>query len=170
LLKDLPAGFGPDAAAGVVFSPDGRQLVTSPGHELCFWEVGSWTLTRQVPQVANSFLAALAFSPDGKIFAKTESQNKIRLYNAMTGAVLADLEPQDPRMITALAFSRDGTQLAFCASADAVRVWDLRFIRRQLAELHLDWDQPPYPDTVADPVPPSQRAAAALGSGVSPQR
>jgi hypothetical protein len=26
-----------------------------------------------------------------------------------------------------------------------VQLWDLRLIRQELAELHLDWDMPPYP-------------------------
>jgi hypothetical protein len=26
-----------------------------------------------------------------------------------------------------------------------VQLWDLRHIRAQLADMHLDWDLPPYP-------------------------
>src|SRR5438105_3316980 len=46
---------------------------------------------------------------------------------------------------SSLAFNADGTQLAACESRDALRIWDLRQIREQLADMGLDWDLPPYP-------------------------
>lgn len=82
----------------------------------------------------------MAFSPDGRLFAASYSGLKIRLYVAATGETLADLEVPDSGSITGLTFSPDGTRLFTGQSADALRVWDLRLIRRQLAELGLDWD------------------------------
>jgi eukaryotic-like serine/threonine-protein kinase len=44
-------------------------------------------------------------------------------------------------------FTPDGTQLiALGMDSQALHVWDLRLIRRQLAEMGLDWDAPPYPE------------------------
>ncbi|HEV3202784.1 MAG TPA: tetratricopeptide repeat protein, partial [Gemmataceae bacterium] len=43
-------------------------------------------------------------------------------------------------------FSPDGSQLVtYAGRGGAFQVWDLRLIRRQLAEMGLDWDLPPYP-------------------------
>jgi WD40 repeat protein len=145
LVKDLPADDGSrDTTATVAFSPDGRFLVTSIISEYCFWEVGSWNLARRVAQpTGNAYTAVMAFSPDGKVFAGRHSGNVIRLYDAATGAVLADLEAPNSAVLTSLSFN--GTRLAAPESRDAFRVWDLRAIRQELAALGLDWEQPPYP-------------------------
>jgi hypothetical protein len=141
-----------NVAAIVAFSPDGRHLVIAIDHEYCFFEVSSWALERRIPQEPeNGFLPRMAFSRDGKLFAGTISRNKVRLHDAATGSVLADLEAPNSGMITGLAFIRDGTQLAACEATDALRVWDLRLIRQQLTELGLDWDQPPYPPAERGP-------------------
>ena len=143
LVKELATRI---ETATTAFSPDGRYLVIGINDEYCFWEVASWSLVRRIPQEPlNDFSAMMAFSRDGKIFAGTHSRNKIRLHDATTGRVLADLAAPKSRMIYGLAFSHDGGQLAAGESASALRLWDLRHIRRRLAELNLDWDLPPYP-------------------------
>jgi WD40 repeat protein len=144
LLKDLPVnGNVQEDSARVAFSPGG-QLVTSTWQEYCFWDVARWSVVRRIPQQpGNDFPAKMAFTPDGRIFAGIHSRNVVRLYDAATGQVLADLEAPNSKFITALAFNGDGTQLVACESRDALRVWDLREIREKLAELGLDWGQPP---------------------------
>jgi len=163
LVKELPTGDDdPDTATSVAFSPDGRYLVTAIPKEYCFWEVESWSLARRIPQqIGNDFPATMAFSRDGKIFAGTHSRNVVRLHDAATGHVLADLEAPNSRHITSLAFNADGTQLAACESRDALRVWDLRMIREGLAPMGLDWALPPFPPK--PPAAPGPRAATAKG-------
>jgi len=47
-------------------------------------------------------------------------------------------------------FSPDGSQLMTYAGREcAIQVWDLLLIRRELAELGLDWDMPAYPPPTA---------------------
>jgi hypothetical protein len=95
----------------------------------------------------------MAFSRDGKIFAGTHSRNVVRLYDAASGQMLADLEAPNAKLVTSLSFNQDGTQLAASESRDALRIWDLRFIREQLAGMGLDWDMPAYsPKAIASPV------------------
>jgi serine/threonine protein kinase/WD40 repeat protein len=148
-IAELPTDdTGRDTATTVAFSPDGHYLVTAAPDEYCFWEVGTWLLKRRIP--AEGSWTRMAFSPDGKIFAGTHSGYKLRLFTT-TGEVLADLEAPNCGIITGLAFNHDGTQLAACESQDALRVWDLRRIRRQLAQLGLDWNQPPYPGPESEP-------------------
>ena len=69
----------------------------------------------------------------------------MRLCNAATGEILADLEPPDPWKVTCLSFSPDGCELAVCEGHSALHLWDLRAIREQLAKMRLDWDLPAYP-------------------------
>jgi serine/threonine protein kinase/WD40 repeat protein len=149
LMKELPTN---EESSTVVFSPEGRFLVIASRFEYCFWEVASWTPTRRIPQPAgNDFAPMMAFSRDGRLFAGTHTRNKIRLHNAATGEVLADLEAPKSTTITGLALNFDGTLLASSESADVFRLWDLRLIRQRLAELGLDWNQPPYPPAQEKP-------------------
>jgi WD40 repeat protein len=141
-----------DGATTVAFSPNGRHLVTATAQDYLFWEIGSWSLARRIQeQPSQDFVPMIAFSRDGRILAGTYAMNKVRLHDAVTGEVLADLEAPNSRTITGLAFNHDGTQLAVAESQDALRLWDLRQIRRQLSKLGLDWSQPPYP--AEDPAP-----------------
>jgi len=156
LVKELPTD---DESATVAFSPDRRHLMTATTYEYCFWEVGSWSLVRRIPQDPDSnFFPMMAFTADGRILAGTFARNKVRLYNVATGEILADLEAPNAKQITGLAFGQDGTQLFIAEAADAVRVWDLRLIRQQLARLGLDWDQPAFPP--AEPAKEVQRERA----------
>src|SRR5262249_62192022 len=69
-----------------------------------------------------------------------------------------------PRLPTAggpYCFSPDGSQLVTHAGKDgALHVWDLRLIRRQLEEMGLDWDLPPYPPPSANVKPLRVRVLA----------
>ena len=59
---------------------------------------------------------------------------------------MARLEDPDPDGSEVVAFSGDGSRLICKGSfTPSVIVWDLRAIRRQLADLGLDWDAPAYP-------------------------
>jgi len=58
---------------------------------------------------------------------------------------MARLGSLTPILASWLAFSPSGTQLAVATEAHVIQLWDLRKLRQQLAELGLDWDQPPYP-------------------------
>lgn len=147
LLKALPTR---EDAATVTFSPDGHWLVTA-SREYQFWEVGTWSPGLRIP-ASDTFVPPMAFSPDGKILANTCTFTKVRLYDSGSGQLLAELESPNPWQVTCLSFSPDGTQLAVAEGHNALRVWDLRAIRERLAQMHLDWDLPPYapsPSTIA---------------------
>jgi hypothetical protein len=65
----------------------------------------------------------------------------------VTGLVLANLETPHPGIAQRLAFSPDGARLAVSYGNGQVHPWDLRLLRARLAELRLDWDAPPYPQS-----------------------
>jgi serine/threonine protein kinase/WD40 repeat protein/tetratricopeptide (TPR) repeat protein len=138
---DLPE---PDEGnAWPVFSPDGKWLVLGTAVEYSFWAVGSWqkryTLTREN---AGKTRGWIVFAPDSKMVALLHSVNEIRLVDPGTGQELARL----PAGGTPYCFSPDGSQLVtYAGRGGAMHIWDLRLIRRQLKEMDLDWDLPPYP-------------------------
>lgn len=130
-------------AGAVQFSPDSRWLSTDlDGGRLI--AVGTW---EPGPRVGG----AGTFSPDGKIIA-VPTGSGFRLVEAANGRTLVTLE--DPNLEPANhppVFTTDGTRLIASTNVKGkgIRVWDLRLIRQQLAELGLDWDAPPYPPVVA---------------------
>jgi WD40 repeat protein len=135
----------------VQFSPDGRWLAGGFG-DLRLWSVDFWQEGLRINGVGD----ALSFSPDGSLLAVDDGQGAIRLIDPDTGRDYARLE--DPNQDRgALSFSPDGTQLISSTNdRQSIHVWDLRAIRRQLAEMGLDWDAPPFP-----PVKPQEDRANA---------
>ena len=121
------------------FSPDGKWLMT--GAMSCrLWEVGTW---REVRQIDGAFRC---MSADGRMAVIMEASKVLKLVEIETGRTLARLESPGLNATGMATFSPDGSRLVVTASeAKCVHIWDLRAIRRQLAEMGLDWDQPPYP-------------------------
>jgi tetratricopeptide (TPR) repeat protein len=75
--------------------------------------------------------------PDGTFrLVAADGRELVRLDDAERTAKTAALTP-------------DGTKLVV-GVGDGLRVWDLRAIRRQLAAIDLDWDEPPDPPPVTD--------------------
>jgi WD40 repeat protein len=62
----------------------------------------------------------------------------IRLWEVPTGRPLARWEAHDAN-ITVLAFRPDGRTLVSGAADGMLKLWDLPAIRRELAEMGLDW-------------------------------
>ncbi len=129
----------------VVFSPDGHWLATST-MEYQLWAVGSWQ-PKGPPSPGNETPEwnFTAFSPDGRVMARETTSNKIQLLEAVTEKPLATLEAPDSSAVAKIEFSPDGCTLAATQHDQQVQLWDLRLVRQELAQMHLDWDMPSYP-------------------------
>jgi hypothetical protein len=92
----------------------------------------------------------------------------LRLVDAGTGKVLAALEPPRDVSSTSRCFSPDGTRLAVATANHTIHVWDLRAIRRGLAEIGLDWDLPAYPPAPVGKGPEAGRAVEPLRVQLAP--
>jgi eukaryotic-like serine/threonine-protein kinase len=139
-----------DGGTAVIFSPDEKLLMTTMA-PCQLWTVGTWSEALQIPG------AGLCFSPDGRLVVVQDAGRALRLVETETGRALARLESPDLHATGSAAFSPDGSRLVFSTNeGPAVHVWDLRAIRRNLAEIGLDWDAPAYPETdaVSDNAPP----------------
>jgi WD40 repeat protein len=123
------------------FSPDGR-LVTSGPDEYTFHDVASWKVVRRIRRAAPDYPGQVAFSADGKLMALAIEPAVLRLEELATGQTV---ELEDPHGDRAgwIGFSPDGAWLAVVAPDNkCVHVWDLRLLRRRLAEVGLDWTWP----------------------------
>src|SRR5262249_21648141 len=144
---------------------------TGTFEEYQFWEVGSWRKKHAILRKDGArSMGCNVFSPDGKMLALRYSVSEVRLVDPDTGREFARLPPAG----CPYPFRPDGSQLMTYTGRDnTIQVWDLRLIRRQLAELGLDWDVPAYPPPTADnsrplhvkvlppePLPPSKELDA----------
>ena len=129
----------------VAFSPDGKRFLTSgmgksgTGNARIIrrWAVGTWA-ELPFPEPLEGFQPA--YSPDGKWIVLETGAGVARLIDADTAKEYARLEDPSKDRASQFAFTPDGTKL-LTATADGhcVHVWDLQTIRRQLAEMNLDW-------------------------------
>ena len=121
------------------FTPDGRWLVCN--HRA--FRVGDWGTSVVLDPSRTGGLRDV--SPDSRLalIGTFEVEGYARLIEIETGRELVRIEPPDGSL-GEMKFTSDGTRLLE-PCGKGLRVWDLRRIRRRLAELGLDWDAPAYP-------------------------
>ena len=108
----------------VLFSPDSRLLAAGCGaadHDVHVWDVETRTETRLVGH--RSWIAALAFSPNGQTLASAGADQTIRLWDVARRTPLRQLHG-DRDEIWAIAWSPNGQYLVTGAKDGSVRCWD----------------------------------------------
>src|SRR5262249_15008080 len=125
----------------LALSPDNQQLFVSERRPLVFdsgridgvklWDAKSGTMQRDLGATfKNMYLAAAAYSPDGKLLAigrggECDGNNgKVFLVDPATGQKKSELVPGHLNGLTDLAFHPDGKHLASCGRDTLVRFWD----------------------------------------------
>jgi serine/threonine protein kinase/WD40 repeat protein/tetratricopeptide (TPR) repeat protein len=130
----------------VLFSPDSRWLLVASGTGFHLFEVDSWQLAREFRREhISGWAGAHAFSPDGKLLALGVSLADVQLLDFSSGQLLAVLEAPYAAPLRGATFTPDGSQLITSTQTGMIRIWDLRRLRRELEQIGLDWNQPPYP-------------------------
>jgi serine/threonine protein kinase/WD40 repeat protein/tetratricopeptide (TPR) repeat protein len=159
LAHDLDLDEPGEKTAWPAFSPDGKWLVTGTFSEYRFWEVGSWRKRHALPREnGTKTVGWIVFSLDGKMLAVLHGVSEVHLIDPTTGRLFARL----PTSGGPYGFSSDGSHLMTYAGRDgAFEVWDLRLIRRQLAEMGLDWDLPSLPPCAEEVKPLRVRVSPA---------
>jgi serine/threonine protein kinase/WD40 repeat protein/tetratricopeptide (TPR) repeat protein len=130
--------------APTLFTPDGRWL-TDGRRRL---EAGTWKEGPAVPIADGPKVHA--FAPGGALFVGQSNAEVVDLVETATGKTLVQLGlPEQSRMGSGF-FSADGSELIqYSANYGYLYAWDLRALRRHLADLGLDWKAPPYPPAPA---------------------
>jgi WD40 repeat protein len=149
LVKTLRA-----ASAGgvddVEFSPDGTRIVgTDADGRIQLWNaltgqaIGT-PLGTKSPADPQSTLAAVAFSPDGKVLAGSLAANgSIQLWNAATGTALGSpFGPTSNTGAVSLTFSPDGRLLAEVPANGPAQLWTTAAFENPYAALCADVGSP----------------------------
>ncbi|KAG8948545.1 hypothetical protein FRC03_000689 [Tulasnella sp. 419] len=119
------------AVTAVSFSPLGNIVASgSRDKTVNLWDPGNGSLLR-ILGGASSDLCSIRFSPDGTQIVAPSSHSGIIIWDTETGAVQSRL--QYPSIIYCIAFSPDGTLLAFVSEREVI-IWDYksRTISRKL--------------------------------------
>lgn len=111
-------------AASVVFSPDGKQLVSGGfDNTIKVWDVSNGSEIMKLSGHTDRVRYA-ALSPDGKRIASCSFDKTVRLWDISTGKELNVLYGHED-LVTCVAFSPDGQQIASVSYDQTVRIWDV---------------------------------------------
>src|SRR5207248_6049706 len=110
-------------------SPDGQQLATASWDRTAkVWDLTpnhEW-LALSAPALIPGRGAVLALSPDGKgVVVSSRADWSAQIFDTATGRELLTLRRHD-EVITALAYSADGSQIASSSYDGTAKVWDTR--------------------------------------------
>jgi WD40 repeat protein/tRNA A-37 threonylcarbamoyl transferase component Bud32 len=133
------------------FTSDGRYLVTRAVgiSDILLWSVPDCKVVRHLGTEAE-----FAISGDSRYLAAAEPGGKVRLNRIDTGEMIARFDVPGEEYIVLVYFSPDGHYLVGAnIGGTKQHIWDLWKLRRQLGELHLDWETTPVPAADANPVP-----------------
>jgi serine/threonine protein kinase len=105
----------------VCFCPTRSELLVGDEGALTLWDAGTGTIKGRLERGC----LALAWSPDGKTIAASDGVDKV-LY-LLDGQTLETTRQISiyQGIITDLAFSPDGKQLAICSDDGTIQVWDV---------------------------------------------
>jgi tetratricopeptide (TPR) repeat protein len=147
-VADLPVGD----LCRVDFSPKGRWLLTSGGG--CrLWEVGTWREGANLGASADN--TAHAFTADERVLALADQPGVVRLVSPDSGVEFARLTIPEADYLQPLCFTPAARYLAVIGNpSNALYLFDLETLRRDLRELGLDWDNSPLPPISEEPAEP----------------
>jgi WD40 repeat protein/uncharacterized caspase-like protein len=120
-------------ATRLVFSPDGRLLVTGTfrSSAIKLWETATGRELRTIStggQNGMGLSTVFAFSPDSRLLAAAAGNNSVKVFDVITGRELQTLAGGQASFMasfgaTFIAFSADGQKLV--TVSDAIKVWDV---------------------------------------------
>ncbi|MCY4404446.1 MAG: WD40 repeat domain-containing protein [Candidatus Poribacteria bacterium] len=108
----------------LMFSKDGKTLVCQRrSNELVLWDVATKSHRCSLDIHIDGTIKVLSFSEDSKKIIGASSLGEIRIWNTNTGDILQTYTTGHTQILTSLALSPDGSQLA---SGDiySIRVWN----------------------------------------------
>lgn len=108
----------------VIFSPDGKYILSSSHSDLFLWDSRNGQLLNTYKS-HSAPIHAIAFSPDGRFFASSGTDKKIIIHDLDSGTIQAKW--QNPGgVIYTLNYSPDGQYLAVAGADEVIQLWDVQ--------------------------------------------
>lgn len=117
---EMPPGKMPPSQV-LTFSSDASMLASVHGKSIYVSETATGKALAMLEEHPDS-ITALAFSPDGKLFATADGTWTVHLWEISTGKHIRSLTGH-PGQVNALAFSPDSK--TFASAGGTLRIWDI---------------------------------------------
>ncbi|MEI7845132.1 MAG: protein kinase, partial [Chloroflexota bacterium] len=123
----LPVEGAPNLL-GVSFSRDGRRIAAAGGNTknpiAMLWDADTGKVLLSGSFGHTNAIGDIAFSPDGTLVATAADDQKVKVWDSVTGRVVYTLSGHTSTIIT-VSFSPDGKRLTTSSWDGTARVWDL---------------------------------------------
>ncbi len=112
----------------LVFSPDGKTLVSGSFQEVAVWDPVSGELKQKIPGFAHN-VVALAFSADGKMLATAGGEptvdGEVKVFETASWKPIMELKAGHSDTAYGLCFNPDGKMLATASADKFVKIWEV---------------------------------------------
>jgi WD40 repeat protein len=112
----------------LVFSPDGKTLVSGSFQEIAIWDPATGMLKKKIGGFAHN-VVALAYSADGKLLGTAGGEptveGEVKVFDTSDWKQIMDLKNGHSDTVYGLSFSPDGKLLATGSADKFVKVWEV---------------------------------------------
>ncbi len=133
----------PNLNRSVCFSPDGKRLLTVRedwgDKKVCIFSLPEGQLEREFGHTGSNILCA-AFSPDAKFVVYGSADNRVRVADAATGAMVNEMDAR--AAVRSVAWTSDGKSIVAANEGNKLLVWDAATFRPR-------FDAPSHKDAVS---------------------
>lgn len=119
-LKTLT--FQGSIVTSIKISPDNKFFVSGGIDKIWIYDIKNDKLIREI--INRAITTCVAFSPNSKIVATSNSDKSINIFEVETGKLLAQLK-KHKSWVRSLTFSNDGTKLLSCGDDSKIISWDV---------------------------------------------
>ncbi|MEQ1829349.1 MAG: serine/threonine-protein kinase [Pirellula sp.] len=123
----------------VEYSPNGKWIASNTDH-VRIRDAETGELITELPSNGMSVSGvSMAFSPDSKMIAISDSGGKIRFFEPSSGRKLFVLANPNDEQISRIVFNPNGTQLAVISDSQSVNLWNLDALSEELHSRQLEF-------------------------------
>jgi WD40 repeat protein len=112
----------------LIYSPDGRYLVSGSFQEVVVWDAMTGTPRQRLTGFSDR-VVALCFSNDGKLLATgggpATGDGEVKVFELATGKLVVELKNAHSDTVFGVAFSPDDKMLATCSADKFVKTWEV---------------------------------------------
>jgi len=120
--EEPSAQLGKGYLGDIAYSPDGEILAATGGLGIWLYDANN---LNEIGLIGEEPYSKIAFSPDGKIFAVSDREYGIQLWNVNEQKQIGILG-RHTRYIYSIVFSPDGKILASCSYDKTISLWDVQ--------------------------------------------